>query len=440
VKIQPAGTLPPVPEGQNLAAGTIGIPTMGTRQARADWIRFLVETERNYADEMRRYLREDLQVKANIIDSQMAYGELASFAREAGSDYADEHAYWQHPVFPTAKWDSANWTMTQASMVPSLAKGDGKTLARLATHRVAGKPYSISEYCVPAPNDFQAEMFPILASYAALQDWDAIYHFDYGDYGEDKPSDRIQSFFSLGGNPLKESFAAAAALLFRQGAITPLQRTTTLRLSKTAPLGASRVDLAWAAANGGQAPDVLSSRLQVAPDQPDERNDLVQTSAVAETSSAKVLPLAAGAGYVAQGPGALAVAGFVGGDKVTTPNASFQFPAFGNNYAAFILSGADGKPLSKSERLLLTIGGQVENIGMGWNADRTSVSNNWGTGPAQVEGIPATVTLTNTQVQHVWALDATGVRIAEVPLKRVGEQISFAIGPQYKTLCYEIGR
>ena len=49
----------------------------------------------------------------------------------------------------------------------------------------------------------------------------------------------------------------------------------------------------------------------------------------------------------------------------------------------------DGQPINQSRSLLLTAVGKVENKGMQWNAERTSVGRDWGTGPTRAEGIPA---------------------------------------------------
>ena len=86
-------------------------------------------------------------------------------------------------------------------MVSDLADGKGGTLRDLAEYRVAGKPYSVSEYNHPAPNDYRAEMLPELATFAAFQDWDMIYLFDYGDYGAGAPTDKINGYFGISQRP-----------------------------------------------------------------------------------------------------------------------------------------------------------------------------------------------------------------------------------------------
>ena len=115
------------------------------------------------------------------------------------------------------------------------------------------------------------------------------------------------------------------------------------------------------------------------------------------------------------------------------------FPKFGNNFAAVTLTPTDGKPLAASRRLLLTLAGKVENQDMVWNADRTSVGDQWGHGPTVAEGIPATVTLKTSAARRVWALDGTGKRVQEVPATYANGAVTFTVGPMYNTLWFEFG-
>ena len=52
----------------------------------------------------------------------------------------------------------------------------------------------------------------------------------------------------------------------------------------------------------------------------------------------------------------------------------------------------DGKPVETSQRALLAAVGSAENRGMKWNVARTSVGQDWGTRPAEVNGIAAEIT------------------------------------------------
>ena len=55
----------------------------------------------------------------------------------------------------------------------------GATLFPLAASRLAGKPFTVSEYNHSAPNDYQAECIPQLASFAAAQAWDGVWVYSY---------------------------------------------------------------------------------------------------------------------------------------------------------------------------------------------------------------------------------------------------------------------
>jgi len=106
---------------------------------------------------MRVFLKNDLGVEAAIIDTQASYGGIAGTFRESFNDFVDMHAYWQHPSFPGRPWDGANWSIRNTPMV---ADKSGGNLTRLSVYRVAGKPFTVSEYDHPAPSHYAAEMFP----------------------------------------------------------------------------------------------------------------------------------------------------------------------------------------------------------------------------------------------------------------------------------------
>jgi hypothetical protein len=130
--------------------------------------------------------------------------------------------------------------------------------------------------------------------------------------------------------------------------------------------------------------------------------------------------------------------GFVGGRKIDLMGSAVTFPNFGNGFAAVTLSTLDGAPFVTSRRMLLTIVGKVENQGMIWNAQRTSVGSNWGHGPTMAEGIPASVTLAAPGEHTVWALDGSGKRAMKVPAKTEDGRLTFSVGSQYHTVWYEV--
>jgi len=441
LQIHPGADGAGLPPGQSLSSKTVAIPISALKAEHDDWIAFLAGTERRYADDMRGYLKDTLHVHANMICSQISWGGLTGLNREANSDFADNHAYWQHPTFPHKQWDSKDWTIPNTPMVADLADGKGGTLRDLAEYRVAGKPYTVSEYNHPAPSDYRAETLPELATFAAFQDWDAIYLFDYGAYGTGASNDKINGYFGIGSDPAKTAFLPAAAMIFRAGEIA--SGFTAERLNLINPVAGQMLTAgaAWKAA-GPDNPSLFAHRLAVSLDTASNPTGMIL--AVKEpfsgSSRPRILSISSADGnqYAAVSPAAQSAVGYVGGHTVTLGDNKLAFPEFGNNFAAVTLTAMDQNLLSGSQKLLLTLVGKVENQGMGWNADRTSVGDQWGQGPTVAEGVPATVTLKTDSPRSVWALDGTGRHSQRVPAAYANGILTFTVGPQYQTLWYAV--
>jgi hypothetical protein len=418
---------------ESLEAGTVEAParTPGTLRGLA-WTRFLAETERAYTDGMRTFLRKELGVEAAIIDTQASYGGIAGTYRESGNDFVDMHAYWQHPSFPGRPWDGANWNIRNTPMV---ADASGGNLARLAIYRVAGKPFTVSEYDHPAPSHYAAEMFPMIASFAAVQDWDGLFQFDWG--GPEVDARRITGYFSLQQHPAKLAFLPAAALMFRRGDVEALRSTARLAIpiAQVEEFTAENLSLAAAWKQAGVPTIALLTH----------RFELRFTAGgklEADLSPAASSPVSwdgkAGL-YTVDAPAAKAVVGHCTGRTTTLEGAEFHVKTNARNFAVLTLNAMDGQPLDRSRRLLLVAAGNVENTGMGWNTDHTSVGAQWGRAPTLCEGITANVTLTlAAKTARVHALDGNGARAEEVPAKFAAGKLSFEIGPRFKTLWYEI--
>ncbi|MGO8672264.1 MAG: hypothetical protein ACLQVD_12965 [Capsulimonadaceae bacterium] len=439
-------TVSPGDPGAGLQAGqtieAANIPMLagdgGTPRQRLDWITFLADTEQSYAGEMRTYVKGTLGARACITESQMGYGGMTSVRRELGSDYCDNHAYWQHPSFPHRAWDSEDWNVGNTSMVSDLANGGSGTLGDLAKYRVDGKPYTISEYNHPAPSDFQAEAVPVLTSFAAAQDWDAIFLFDYGSYGAGVANDQIDGFFGVAANPSKWAFLPAAAVLLREGLLDPLPGLATMTLPVTGPNRAAYTQLnqVWTT-----PPDMFAQRLALVPDTSPLRSTPHFTVSNTSTSPAgtrlSLQKLGGDAVYTAAGPRGQVIAGFAGGHNLTLGPVTYTFPASGNNYMALMLAPMDARTLTTSRHLLLTVVGRVENQGMVWNAGRTSVGSHWGHGPVEAEAVPATISLATNGPRTVYALDPTGSVHSTVPSTYSSGILTFTVGDQ-QTLWYAI--
>jgi hypothetical protein len=419
--------------GESLDAGNVEAParTQGSPRGLA-WTRFLAETERAYTDGMRAFLKQDLGVEAAIIDTQASYGGIAGTYRETFNDFVDMHAYWQHPSFPGRPWDGANWNIRNTPMV---ADKSGGNLARLGIYRVAGKPYTVSEYDHPAPSHYAAEMFPMISSFAALQDWDGLFQFDWG--GTDSDARRITGYFALQQHPGKLAFLPAAALMFRRGDVEPARGIARLGIpaAQVEELTAENISLTEAWQKGGLAPgDMLNQRLEL------RFTSGGKLEMEAKKGAASPVAWDAEAGvYSVDVPAAKVVVGRCTGKTTRLDGAEFDVKSNPRIFAVLSLNAVDGKPLGQSRRVLLAAVGTAENTGMGWNADHTSVGTKWGSAPTICEGIAARIKLsTAARNARVHALDGAGARVGEVPATLLGGKLAFDIGPRFQTLWYEI--
>jgi hypothetical protein len=281
----------------------------------------------------------------------------------------------------------------------------GSPVWNLAGTRVAGKPFTVTEYNHAAPNEWQAECVPMVATVAALQDWDAVFLFAYS-HTSQMEKDKESSFFDIEGNATKMMAMPAGARIFLGQGVGPHAPGSVISPARGDLLahGAEdyyKIDRTWTRA----APEFwkigLSQRLAI-------RFDGQGGSITRDDGPGRLK-------WAAQGPGtgqfALVDAhgmAFVGFGSRAELGLALESP-----FAGLTLVPAEpSKPLKEADRLLLTALARTQNPGMTWNAGRTSVSTNWGKGPPQVEVVKGTLKLDGGDYT-VRALDSAGKVIRE---------------------------
>ncbi len=211
-------------ETEDPGIGDVLIPSVHLSPSRArrdDWYTFLQQTEERYYAGMLKFLKGDCGVKCAVTGT-CGFGPMGTYS-QSKMDFVDGHAYWQHPIVPAQGhgiFRIGRFLILQWSISPRA------TLWDLAATRVAGKPFTVTEYQHPAPNDFQAECIPFIATFAALQDWDGVFLFDYG---HDANDDKISGFFDIESNPAKMPLMPMGARLL--SAVVPeIQTSQTVAL------------------------------------------------------------------------------------------------------------------------------------------------------------------------------------------------------------------
>ena len=434
LQLAPGARLAGLQPGESLDKANLSVPVTFTPAQRADWIAFLVYTEKAYADEMRQVVKDELKAHALFAITQIEYGGIAGMIREHDMDYTDAHAYWQHPAFPKTPWDPVNWRIQNTPEVTALGEDE---LAHLAYRRIAGRPFSISEYDHPAPSDYACEMIPTYATLACLQDWDAIYTFAMDDYIANDP-DQIRGYFEQASHPAKWCLYPFAALVFRQGLIAPAAAASVLQLpSSPWQFSESTYDAWRAAAPGGTS--IFTQRLAVANDllASEKQARIVRTGTPAPTQiSLNSAP--GGNVYIAAAPSAVAFVGYIGATTQTAGDVLLKTDAFGNNFAAVTAVATDHQPLTQSRRILISVVGRAENQAMGWNADRTTIGSQWGRGPTIVQFIPAQLSLCTAGALKAYALDSTGKRVKPATASFANGTLILTTQPGDATVLYEL--
>jgi hypothetical protein len=424
-------------EGQSLEKHNVAVPTEPTTRQWADWINFLADTDRSFADEMFQYLRKTLRVHAPIVCSQINFNGLTALHRELNADYTDAHTYWEHPMINDGNWEGPNWTITNSPQIATLNDRRFGELGNLAQMRVVGKPFVVSEYDHSAPSDFVCEMYPSMAMFACRQDWDGIFVFDLGSFGARNKDSRISSFFDQINHPAKWSLAPFATRVFREALFTPATRIVELKPAKPVWSDGLHFDSLWTKLNPDAPFDFLNTRLQVQ-EQPGGDTGSLVTIGSSDSAPAQVLNARQGKVLAASADRAAFLTGFIGGDSTAAGPLNVSCPRFGRDFGTITAISLDGLSLPKSKRVLITVVARAENQGMKWDANRTTLRTNWGTGPTIAERIPASISLVSEVPRKIYALAPDGSRKREVPRRMVENALSFTVTPGDATLYYEL--
>ena len=382
--------------------------------ARADYAEFLRESERNNVKQLLSFMRDDLKLRSMLINTQVNFGGLAGVLREAElSDFVDIHGYWDRAQ------DDERGERQTARNVPQITATDGGALGAMASYRVFGKPFSVSEYASAAPNDYAAEMFPLLIGIAGLQDWDALFAFAYADQKREYEPKRINGVFDLAGHPAKLAFVTAAASSFRRGLVAPGASRVELlvpREPSALPFTEDAVPNLWVA-NG--VPLTAAAVRQVGVSLRDGGGAVTASYALHVNS-----PLGSDSGelywqpegthprFSIDAPSLELVCGMLTKSALRFAQSSFEFAEFAGGFACASLVALDAQPIAQSRRLLFTVAGRAQNAEQPRTSAETSLDS-FGAGPALAQFVPVTLTLPRDN-WHAAALDGGGVSTRSV--------------------------
>ena len=425
----------------------------GTEMAEAkkrEFYHTLLKYESDHWNNMYKYLRKDLGVKSVITSTQVSYSQPSTYD---GMDFYDNHAYWQHPQI------GVFWKQNTISMVND---PNGGTLTNLAARRFAGKPYTISEYNHPYPSFYGAEGQPMLHAYAAFQGWDGVFAYSWNNRINEEP-ESMEYFFSYAARTdCLAHFDACAAMFLRgdveeasesQVAVVPLKAFEDEWISK--PSRAGEIVKIIQDNTGLTREAMLTGKTFI-----DVHGDKASSFPEKEAAAVKVSDTKQiewnnedpeKGMFLVRTPNVKLFSGFPEGRKADLGDGvTLEIGKTKLGWATVSLTSKEGNGFAEGTTSLLVATGYTHNKDAKFKREldkdgnpTTTISSrwyDWGTGPMMTEGIPAKVTLPSAaDATSCWALDESGARKAEVPVKKDADgKAVIEIGAEYQTVWYEV--
>lgn len=453
----------------------------------AAWARFIHETNARSDARLFAHLRS-LGSKALLTGSNYTISQGLAYVRQ-NYDYVDAHNYWDHPKFPVNRW-----ALPIAFGQRSPTDARASVSSRIMPVRIIGKPFAVTEFNICRPNRHRAEGAVLIPAYASLQDWSAMYNFQYA------MSDRMaihgdtKNYFAIAADPIGLLADRVGSLLFQRGDISPATRTIAYAvrpseafssLGKLFPSDFSPVGLVSRIGSlTGEPADILSAtpglsavvtgapsssaqstrrKIYTANDKllavlqrdnvlpPDSISadgkrfisDTRQIELRANEQTVRVVTPRSELFILApNGPGIR-----LAGDFATVVNNTPDLPSI----VSVISLRADGSPsdapvpaLAEARRILVLHLTDALPEGMTFAHSDRRLLKSWGKGPHLVRRGDATLLLRLPPGPwKAWAVDASGARVGEISIQESGDHVTLALSTENADgtrLAYELAR
>lgn len=400
---------------------------------------FLADVQADYYREMIEHLR-GIGVRVPIAGTNWSIN-AANRRAQLCTDFCDGHTYWYF-------WQWGE-THKQFNNRPLLGERDS-FLPELSFSRMLDRPFFVSEWDEPWPNEFRAESPLLLAAVGALQGWGgiAIHTYAYSTMTDVRVTGKEVSSRSIGGVPYREGVFNTwndpakfglfqhAALLFRRGDVRRAEESVVVRVD----------DMALTP-GGTPALKLITERHRVGLELPGQRCSGDRT-ALWNEEPAEEMPgevrsdtgelcrsWESGIGWIDTEKTKAAYGFFKAGKEVRLNGLAVTVA---NDFAVVAVSSLTDKAIGESDNLLLMTVGRSENTDMRFNDDHT-VMLDVGKPPILVEVIEAGIKLgTAVPTLRVWSVNAEGYFTGVVDSKWEDGVLSFRTGELFPSMYYLI--
>ena len=326
----------------------------------------------------------------------------------------------------------------------------------MASTRVFGKPFTVTEWNFCNPNRWRAEGGLTMGAYAALQDWDAIFRFAWSHERPPMFKPSPSKGFDIVTDPLSQLTERQAVLLFGRRDAAPAAGSAAYGVTADEAFSGGLGDM-WSrglyplpfaelghtmrigsfSADGGRKPALAVDKVYTAANKKEipafnraGTSDTRETSINYNKGSLRVsTPRTAGVCSLKKqdlSAGPLAVSGATA-------------------FCSVSASSMDGAPLERSKRVIVFHLTDLLNSGAVFTNEKRTDMTNWGDLPYLAAAGEAKIALKNANKGlKVWAVAADGTRLREVPATygdgayRFTARIAAGEGANAPTMVYEL--
>ncbi|RIH64721.1 hypothetical protein D1164_13875 [Mariniphaga sediminis] len=400
--------------------------------------KFFIDVTTDYYNEMIEHMRE-IGVKIPIAGTNWTRN-AAHLTAQVVADFTDSHAYY---------YDFGLWRDgSKRFMNEPMTGNTNNMLPGLAFYNVQDKPFFVSEWDNPWPNEWRAESSLLMSAVGAMQGWSgfAIHTYRYT-LDEDvdmiaKPitGEALNGVYYRGGlfdtfnDPAKFGLFYHAALIIRRGDFRPAEKTVNIKLDDLLSRHGKALLLT---AEKHKVKSVLPGMVSkgdiiVHPDEavvdPEKREVLSDTKQLYRNLNKKI-------GWL-DSPKTKAVYGFVGKEgEIKLNKVNFEIKT---DFATVAISSLNDAPISSSDNMLLTAVGRAENTNSKYNNEHTQILD-IGHGPVQVEVIEAAIEITTDKKNlRVMSVNPQGMITGYMPSEYKEGVFRFEIGKEFQSMYYLI--
>lgn len=400
---------------------------------------FLREVQEGYFLEMMEHMRS-IGVKIPITGTNWSIN-AANRRAHLVTDFCDGHTYWYGWM-----WGEKLKKFDNRPMVGEM----NTILPELSFSRLLDKPFFVSEWDDPWPNEWRAESPVFMAAMGAFQGWSgfAIHTYAYSTRkdinitGKEVTSEAIGSVpyregvFNTWNDPTKFGLFYHAALIMRRGDVRPAANSIAIRMDDMArtPFNTPALNLVSEKHKVGLEFEGQANTGDRTVNWMEELIDgsggevLSDTGELYRSWEKKI-------GWI-DTERSKAAYGFLGKEGRISLNG--MEITVENDFAVVAVSSLTNVPIHQSDNLLLTTVGRSINTGMEFNEDHT-VMLNAGHGPILVEVIKAELCI-RTELKHlkVWSVNAEGFFTGAIPSEYKDGVFRIRLGECFPSMYYLI--